>query len=91
VWGRALLGVIYLRLDAPPAAAAALLTALRRAAAAAGGSLVLLDAPAETERAVGRWGDLGGALRVMQAVKDRFDPGGILPPVPGVADAPRTG
>lgn len=51
---------------------------LRARLEAAGGSLTLLHAPAETD--FDRWGTLPGCLPLMRAVKQQFDPHGVLNP-----------
>jgi len=76
--GRSALGVFYARLDGDPAQQAAILTALRRRAAARQGSVVVLDAPAAVRALVPAWEINPGAFGVMRAVKQRFDPHGIL-------------
>jgi glycolate oxidase FAD binding subunit len=53
--------------------------ALRPAAVSAGGHAVVLSSTLElTHQAV--WGSGGGSVRMMKAVKDQFDPRGILNP-----------
>ena len=54
---------------------------LRRGATAAGGNVVLLS-HADTEQLTARdvWGPPGDAVAVIRAIKDRFDPQGILNP-----------
>lgn len=75
-------GVLRVR---PSLAAAELATVLRKqlrpAVAEANGSLVVLSAPqgCELDRAA-VWGPPTGAAAVMQAIKERFDPKGILNP-----------
>jgi FAD/FMN-containing dehydrogenase len=76
--GRIALGVFYARLDGDPADQAAIVTALRRRAAARQGSVVVLDAPAALRALVPAWEINPGAFGVMRAVKQRFDPHGIL-------------
>jgi glycolate oxidase FAD binding subunit len=46
----------------------------------AGGSLTIEAAPAAVRQRVSMWGDAGGALVLMQATKQRFDPGRHLAP-----------
>ena len=55
------------------------LTGLRARLEAAGGSLTMLHAPLETD--FDRWGTLPGSFPLMRAVKQQFDPRGILNPV----------
>jgi len=54
------------------------LACLRARFEAAGGSLTVLHAPSETD--FDRWGTLPGSLPLMRAVKQQFDPRGILNP-----------
>jgi glycolate oxidase FAD binding subunit len=81
--GRAGLGVCYCRLDGPADAQALVLATLRTTLARRGGSVVLLIAPRVVKERVGPWGEIGAALRLMQAVKSRFDPAGTLNPGAG--------
>jgi glycolate oxidase FAD binding subunit len=76
--GRVALGVLYARLDGDPAEQAAVVAALRRRAAARQGAVVVLDAPAAVRALVPAWEINPGAFGVMRAVKQRFDPRGIL-------------
>ena len=76
--GRIALGVLYVRLEGEPAGQAALIAALRRRAAARQGSAVVLDAPPSVRALVPAWEINPGAFSVMRAVKQRFDPQGIL-------------
>lgn len=78
--GHAVLGVFYLALDGPDEAQAAVITALRQAVEARRGHAVVLAAGAGVTCLVDPWGDPGNAFRLMQAVKARFDPHGILNP-----------
>jgi len=54
------------------------LAGLRARLEAAGGSLTVLQAPSETD--FDRWGTLPGCLPLMRAVKQQFDPHGVLNP-----------
>jgi glycolate oxidase FAD binding subunit len=76
--GRIALGVLYARLQGDPGEQAAVIGALRRRAAARQGSVVVLDAPAAVRALVPAWEIDPGIFGVMRAVKDRFDPQGIL-------------
>jgi glycolate oxidase FAD binding subunit len=78
--GRAALGVFYCRLDGAADAQATILSGLRSVVSRRGGSVVVLIAPPDVKAQVAPWGDIGNALRVMQAVKGRFDPNGTLNP-----------
>jgi glycolate oxidase FAD binding subunit len=52
----------------------------RRMLTSAGGSLTIEAAPAAIRQRVSMWGDSDGALVLMQATKQRFDPGRRLAP-----------
>ena len=45
-----------------------------------GGRLFIEKAPLEVRRQVDAWGEVGTAARLMQAVKEKFDPQGTLNP-----------
>jgi glycolate oxidase FAD binding subunit len=83
VSGRALLGVLYVRMNGELDQVSALVTRLRASAEGSGGSAVLLEADEPLRARVTRWGTIGSATRVMRAVKARFDPDGVLPAIPG--------
>jgi hypothetical protein len=52
---------------------------LRPRVAAAGGTLTVLAHPEEAElSAEDVWGPTSGAIRIMRAIKERFDPGDVL-------------
>jgi glycolate oxidase FAD binding subunit len=76
--GRIALGVLYARLDGEATEQAGAITALRRRAAANHGSVIVLDAPPAVRALVPAWQIDPGAFAVMRAVKERFDPNGIL-------------
>jgi glycolate oxidase FAD binding subunit len=78
VIGRIALGVLYARLEGDPGEQAAVIAALRRRAATRQGSVVILDASAALRALVPAWEINPGVLGVMRAVKQRFDPHGIL-------------
>jgi len=83
VCGRAGLGVLFVRLAHPPdetAAAARAIAELRQRVASRRGSVVVVSGSAALKAQVDPWGDLGDALALMRAVKNRFDPHGILNP-----------
>jgi glycolate oxidase FAD binding subunit len=61
-----------------PAAAAGQLPQLRRELEAASGSLMILKQPAESK--LDSWGTLPDSLPLMQEIKRRFDPEGVLNP-----------
>jgi glycolate oxidase FAD binding subunit len=83
VGGRAALGVLDVRLEGEARRQVELIKALRSEAVRRGGSVVVQRAERDVLSNVDRWGDLGNALRVHQAVKQRFDPLGILNPGQG--------
>jgi glycolate oxidase FAD binding subunit len=78
VIGRIALGVLYARLEGEAAEQAGAIAALRRRAAANHGSVVILDAPPAVRALIPAWQINPGAFAVMRAVKERFDPQGIL-------------
>ena len=75
-------GIVRVRLSMEPKdAAAAIQRRLRPAAAAQGGSAVVVSAPQDgcfDQRMI--WGPAVDGANVMQAIKDQFDPKGILNP-----------
>jgi len=56
------------------------LAALRERCVAMGGALVLERAPVATKHAMGVWGEPRMSAGVRRALKDRFDPHGVLAP-----------
>lgn len=81
--GRAGLGVVDVGLDGPVDAQARLVTQLRERLSSGSGSAVIRRAKADVRRAVDPWGPIGEGLPVMRAIKQRFDPNGILNPGKG--------
>jgi glycolate oxidase FAD binding subunit len=80
-------GVVYVgltgcvdRLGPPSDRLSSLITEARAAATALRGSLVVERCPVEVKSEVDIWGEVGSSLRVMAALKERFDPHGILNP-----------
>lgn len=59
---------------------AAAIESARQVLRTAGGSLTIEAAPAALRQRVTSWGESGGALVLMQATKQRFDPGRRLAP-----------
>ncbi len=53
---------------------------LRRMAQRRGGALVILHAPPEISKQLDAWGDVGAAVDLMRAIKERFDPNALLNP-----------
>jgi glycolate oxidase FAD binding subunit len=69
-------------LSSPPAEpfVAAAVEAVRDAARAGGGHWLLEAAPPRAKHATDVFGDVSATLPLMRALKDRFDPGGVLNP-----------
>ena len=80
VTGRAGLGVLYLGLNGAVSQQAAFVTALRERLPVGLGSATIQRADAELKALVDVWGPVGDGLRIMQEVKRRFDPTGMLNP-----------
>jgi glycolate oxidase FAD binding subunit len=80
VAGRLALGSLRAALRGSVDAQAAMLEELRARRSETGGHVVVLRASDDLRRRVEPWGPLGGAARIMQAVKARFDPNGVLNP-----------
>jgi glycolate oxidase FAD binding subunit len=80
VAGRAAIGALFVGLTGPADAHPPIIEALRRQIVEARGFLTVVRAQEQVDSRVDRWGDLGGALRVLRAVKTRFDPANILHP-----------
>ena len=78
--GRAGLGVLLIRLDGDVDAQARLLMELRERIPAGRGSAVVPRGSRELKARVDVWGPIGDGLDLMRAVKQRFDPSGILNP-----------
>ena len=79
---RASTGVGVAWVEAPgaePEQVVRLVRRMRDAATAYEGGVVLLDGPAAAKAGVDVWGPVRG-LELMRAVKDRFDPAGVLAP-----------
>jgi glycolate oxidase FAD binding subunit len=88
VGGRAALGALLCRLGGSDRTGprsdrethAAAVEELRRQARAGGGSAVVVSAATDVKAHLDPWGEVGDALPIMRAVKNRFDPNGILNP-----------
>jgi glycolate oxidase FAD binding subunit len=76
--GRAALGILLLKISGDHAAYGSIVAELRREASARGGSAVVVSAGADPMTTIDRWGPLGDAQPLMQAVKARFDPQHVL-------------
>ena len=80
VIGRAGLGVMHVRVNGAVSEQAAFVTALRDRLPVGRGSAVIQRADPELKALVDVWGPIGDGLRIMEAVKRRFDPTGTLNP-----------
>ena len=83
--GRAALGVVYVAINGSAGQdisghIAAVIKELRRQATTRGGSAVVVSTSPAVKTAVDPWGDMGDALKLMRAVKARFDPNDVLNP-----------
>jgi glycolate oxidase FAD binding subunit len=78
--GRAGVGALLLRADGDAAAQARVLTGLRARFAPGRGSAVLVRGSETLKGLVDVWGPPGDSLPLMRAVKQRFDPDGLLNP-----------
>lgn len=76
--GRGGLGVVDVGLDGSLEAQGDVITQLRERFQHGDGSAVVRRGSAELRRFVDPWGPIGDGLRVMQIIKQRFDPAGIL-------------
>ena len=79
--GRIALGVLLVRLEGDSFAVASTIVALRAAVISRGGHASVLEAPAAV-RALLPAGPAPSAAAIMHAVKQRFDPAGVLRRVP---------
>jgi glycolate oxidase FAD binding subunit len=78
--GRAGLGVAEVGLDGPYSGQVRVVAAAREGLTAGRGAAVIRRGDAEFRRRVDVWGPIGDGLGVMQAIKRRFDPTGLLNP-----------
>ena len=78
VAGRAALGVVDVRLAGPVEAQARLIAELRERLPLGRGSAVIRRGDPALRRRVDVWGPIGAGRRVMEAIKQRFDPHGLL-------------
>ena len=78
VAGRAALGVVDVRLAGPVEAQAHLIAELREHLPPGRGSAVIRRGDPALRRRVDAWGPIGAGRRVMEAIKQRFDPHGLL-------------
>jgi len=72
-------GIVFAQVRATPETLAQRIAALRRDASERRGSLVITELPSALVGAVDPWGAVA-ALKLMQSLKQRFDPNGILNP-----------
>jgi glycolate dehydrogenase FAD-binding subunit len=78
--GRAGLGVFLVRIDGDVEAQHRAIAGVRAALPAGRGSAVIVRGSAELRARADVWGSIGDGLPLMHAVKQRFDPAGILNP-----------
>ena len=76
--GRGGLGVVDVRLDGSLDVQARVITELRERLPIGRGSAVIRRGEAALRQRVDPWGPIGDGMRVMQAVKRRFDPGDLV-------------
>jgi hypothetical protein len=74
--GRIAAGAGSLRIDAQPSAQVAVIAQLRSSALV--GHVIVLHADPAVKESVDVWGPMPDAVRVMQAIKQKLDPAGIL-------------
>jgi glycolate oxidase FAD binding subunit len=78
--GRAGLGVFLVRIDGDADTQGRAIAGLRASLAGGRGSAVIVRGSAELRAQADVWGSIGDGLPLMRAVKQRFDPAGILNP-----------
>ena len=78
--GRAGLGVVDVRLDGSIGAQVRMIQLLRQQLTIGRGSVVVRNGSVALRRKIDTWGEIGSGLRVMKAVKSRFDPDNRLSP-----------
>ena len=78
--GRAGVGVLLLRVGGDTPRQQRAIAALRARIPPGRGSVMVLRATDDLKRAVDVWGPAGDALPVMRAIKQQFDPAGLLNP-----------
>ena len=76
--GRAGLGVFLVRVDGDIDAQGRVIAGLRASIPPGRGSAVIVRGPAGLRTRTDVWGPIGDGLALMRAVKERFDPAGIL-------------
>jgi glycolate oxidase FAD binding subunit len=80
VIGRAGVGVLFVRIGGDAARQAKIMTALRDRLPPGRGSAVLVRGSDDLRSLIDPWGPLGDGFELMRAIKQRFDPDGILNP-----------
>ncbi|MQG73581.1 MAG: hypothetical protein FI680_02275 [SAR202 cluster bacterium] len=78
--GRASLGVVDISLEGSIAAQVRMIQLLREQLTVGRGSVVVRNGSVTLRRKIDVWGEIGSGLRVMKAVKSRFDPDNRLSP-----------
>jgi FAD/FMN-containing dehydrogenase len=78
-------GIVFAQVRATPETLATRIAALRRDVSERRGSLVITEVPLALVGAIDPWGPVA-ALKLMQSLKQRFDPNGILNPGRFVGD-----
>ena len=78
--GRASLGVVDISLEGSIGAQVRMIQLLREQLTVGRGSVVVRNGSVTLRRKVDVWGEIGSGLRVMKAVKSRFDPDNRLSP-----------
>ena len=80
VIGRAGVGVLYGRIGGDAAKQADIVRALRERLQHGRGSAVLVRGSDDLRSLIDPWGPLGDGFELMRAIKQRFDPNGLLNP-----------
>ena len=78
--GRASLGVVDISLEGSIGAQVRMIQLLREQLTVGRGSVVVRNGSVTLRRKIDVWGEIGSGLRVMKAVKSRFDPDNRLSP-----------
>jgi glycolate oxidase FAD binding subunit len=78
--GRAGAGVFLLHIPRDVALQKMMIEGLRRELPSGRGSAVVVRAPRELKAQLDVWGPIGDGLTLMKAVKQQFDPAGVLGP-----------
>ena len=78
--GRASLGVVDISLEGSIGAQVRMIQLLREQLTVGRGSVVVRNGSVTLRRKIDVWGEIGSGLRVMKAVKARFDPDNRLSP-----------